>query len=149
MKRYKDRITFRKVFGAILSSHDLHRRDINEYHIQVLQDYRIAATFVIPILSLSIAKTTIKKFRKSMKSTLRECRAVLKNDSVFLMSNSDNQKKSKRLESTIRKADEAIIHAGNICYNMATSMPEEIQLLMLEARRLCDFAVRRKRIGDC
>ena len=149
MRIYKNRIDFRKACKTFSSLHGLHRRDINEYHIQVLQDYRIAAAFVIPILSLSIAKTTVKKFRKSMRSTLRECRAVLKNDSVFLMSNFDNQKKSKRLENTIKKADEAVIHAGNICNNMAATMPEEIQALMSEARIICDFAVKRMRIGDC
>jgi hypothetical protein len=145
VKRYSDIKTFRENISARISEHGFYRSFMDEYHIQVLQDYRIAAAFAVGVLSLLEIEDEDRQ--KSINQVLSECEAVLADTSVYVLSEQDNPDNSELLEATIRKADEAVAHASNICNNFAVLFPEKIQVVVLKARDICELAMRRKRIG--
>ncbi len=145
MKSFSSLADFRKFYIEVQNRTGFRQRVIDVYHVQVLQKYCVAAAFAIPVLKL--VEDLDKNLHQCISRVIDECEAVLADESIYLASGKRNLRLSRHLEKQVRKADDAIVHAGNILNNMIPLMPisERILLVGLRARDICDQATKRKR----
>ena len=143
MKRYPSRDDFRRNI-VVSDEKGFRQRLIDGYRVQVLQACRVAAAFVVAILST--AEITDEKLRQCMRELIVECEEVLNDDSVYVIIGRSNSSFSRQLAEAVKKADLAISHAGNFCNNMVpVIVPEKIHKVILRARDICEDATKWKR----
>jgi hypothetical protein len=144
MRRYLGISDFRNAISALISEKGFQQRLIDEYHIQVLQDYRVAAAFLIP--TLSMIELPDANHQKVISQIITQCEAILADDCVYMMTGDDSPVATTLLREAVIIADEAIIHAGNLCNNFVSGiLPPKIHEIVLKARDICDTATKRKR----
>lgn len=150
MKMYPNVCVFRNEIQA--DDNKFSQRVMDKFHIQVLQDYRIAAAFVVGMLKTFAMRKGIvdginyDEINEFAKGVLSECNAVLADESIFIMNGRRNKKASKGLEEAVKKASDAVAHAGNFCNNplpLLLRTRDEFMPLAYQARELCDKATRR------
>ena len=145
MRSFSNLVDFWKFYVEVQNRAGFKQSVMNVYHIQVLQNYRVAAAFAVPVLK--IMADMDKNSCTCILAVAKECEEVLADKSVFVMNGKRNSEISKSLEKKVKKADDAVAHAGNICNNVAVLFPENIQSLILEARDICDLITKRKRFS--
>lgn len=141
MKRYKSRNDFRKTITGLISKKGFQQDLLDEYHIEVLEGYRIAAAYCIPVLTLMITASN----GSFLSEIIKECRGILTKGKIFMLSASSNLKASRALERAVKEADKCIVMAGNVCNNGLCQAPDYLKELLMEARDVCDAATKRKR----
>ncbi|KKP68479.1 MAG: hypothetical protein UR66_C0005G0026 [Candidatus Moranbacteria bacterium GW2011_GWE1_35_17] len=141
MERYSSRIEFNKFTREYIKENGFHVDYIDVYHIQVLQDYRVAAIFASAILSL--LETSDENLKKIISQTIKECEAVSSDDSVYVMNGPANIESSDLLSDAVKKAAQAVAHAGNLLNNSILRFPEKLIDVVMKARNVCDSATKR------
>jgi hypothetical protein len=146
MKVFKNIMAFWELYIDALSiKHGCYwQRVIDEYNIRVLQNYRIAAAFAVPIL------ITVENVDKNLQACIRriidECEEVLKDESLYIVAGKRNPKLSQKLGDAVEKASDAVAHAGNLCNNLIpyleNQIPANLFALGLRARDICDRAIK-------
>lgn len=122
---------------------------IDESRIQELQNYRMAVAFAVPVLTA--VEHEDEHYQACIRKIIDECEEVLKDESVYVIAGRRNPKLSQRLEDAVEKARDAVAHAGNLCNNLMPCLekqiPENLFALGLQARDVCDRAIKIKRFG--
>jgi len=120
--------------------------EVDEYHIRVLQNYRMVAAFVVP--TLTAAEQVDERYQACIRKIIDECEDVLKDESIYIVVGKGNPKLSKKLEESVEGASNAIAHAGNLCNELMCALenrvPEKIMALITRARDMCNRAIRIK-----
>jgi hypothetical protein len=145
VKHYPSKEYFRKILYADFDKLGIEQSLIDELYIQVLQEYRIAAAFVIGVLS--VIETKDDRMTQGVKDVITKCEEVLSDDSVYEMTGRSNRKISKKLEDAVKKADDVICIAEGLC-NCAlplAGLPDNVLSVVLRARDICMHATRRRR----
>jgi hypothetical protein len=146
MKRFLNAKDFFERHIDILAGKFGYRQNImDKYHIQVLQNYRIAAAFAVPAMNLmkNVIKTKDEKIKQGINEIIAECEKVLEDKSIYIMIGKSDSKLSEQLEEAVRKATKAISHSGNTFNNLSLLVPEKFLPIIFGARDICDWASKR------
>ena len=143
MKRYPSIDYYRQEI-ATWDSKGFRQRLIDGYHVQVLQACRTAVAFAVAIIS--VVEFPDKRLQAYALEVIAGCENILKDDSVYVVSGRSSAKFSKQLQDAVRKAENAVVLAGNFCNNLVPGIvPEKIHEVLLRARDICDEAMKWKR----
>lgn len=144
MRRYPDKKSFLDNIEARLHKGWKQSR-IDELNMQALQEYRIAAAFVVGALGVAYELVNNSELSEKAEDIVKQCKEVLRDTSVYINDPLHRDKKfSNNLKDAVKKADEAVVCAGNFLNNLTILFPEESQETLLEGRNICDSAFKRK-----
>lgn len=145
-----------KVFKNIVAFEELHTDALNikhgcywqsvmdEHNIRVLQNYRMAATLVVPVLTA--VEHGDNNYQAGIRKIIDECEEVLKDESLYIVAGKGNPKLSRKLGKTIDKANIVVARAGNLCNELMCvpddRVPKKIMALIERARDRCNRATR-------
>lgn len=150
MKVFKNIATFWNLHIEVLNNkHGWWQSVIDESRIWELQNYRMAATFAVPIMIT--VEHVDKNYQSCIREIIDECEKVLKDESIYIVAGKGNPKLSQKLRNAVEKARDAVAHAGNLCNNLVPflekQIPENLFALGLRARDICNRAIKIKRFS--
>lgn len=143
----------RAFWDGCIYPHHFKQKRFDQYHIQVLQSYRLAVMFVVPLFHAIIIELVTGPMGNEatltiLKKVLDECEVVAKNTKIYVLDGSANKELSSRLKREVDLADEAICHAGNLCNNFVPGqLTKYTHELALRAHDICDAATKRMRFS--